>query len=121
MRNVLFALLVAASCVAAGCIDDIPINWPKVAECGAGVDSLFGDVSRILLADGTAEDMSGAAVDALEKLAQEHGAGAIACLVEGFVSDWLAPGASPDPVRIAGARRGQDFLEEHGVERVKRE
>lgn len=125
MKRLWIALIIGATVAVGGvgCVDDLIGGdvWPRIVECGAGVDSLYGDVARILTSDGTAEDMSGAAVRALERLAQEHGAGAIACIVEGIVSDWLAPGASPDPNRLAGAQRGREFLDDHGVEQVLRE
>lgn len=96
------------------------VDWPKVANCGPGVDDVVSSVSRVLL-DGSENDaeISDRAVHELEQLAAEHGADTVACLVDLLVSDWLRPGASPNPDRMAAAMRGQDFLRDVGT-RIER-
>lgn len=124
MKNLLLALtMLVSSLVLSGCapVDSLLDVWPKVVECGLGADQAYGDVARILTADGTAREMSDDATEALERLASKYGPGAIACLIDSLLDDWLSNGASPDPVRLAGVQRGREFLEDHGVEQVKRE
>jgi hypothetical protein len=50
----------------------------------------------------------------LEDLARTHGANTVACVVQRVVSDWNAPGAAQEPLRLAAAARGQDFLHQVG-------
>lgn len=129
IRLIAVSLLLFAIATAPACFDT-PIDWPQVAQCGPQVDDLFPVVSRILLANGPldtsdparlAETISDQAADELDRLAREHGPDALACIIDALVSEWTAPGASPDPTRLHAAARGRGYLDDRGVERVKRE
>lgn len=104
-------LILFASCGPRG-----PINWPGMVECAPGISDLVGVVSRILLGDGPADQtaIGTRAKHELEDLARAHGADTVACVVERVVTDWNAPGAAQEPLRLAAAARGQDFLHQVG-------
>jgi hypothetical protein len=113
MRNLLLALaLLLTACGPHG-----PINWPGLFQCAPGISDLVGVVSRILIADGPADqtDMSTRGKRELEDLARTHGPSTVACVVERVVRDWNAPGAAQEPLRLAAAARGQAFLDQVGT------
>lgn len=119
-------LWLALSSFAASCsfANGQPVNWPAYTDCAPEVSDLVGTVSRILLGDGDADhrDIGDRAKDELTDLARAHGADTVACLVQQVVSDWTAPGAAQEPLRLSAAARGQDFLRDvHSVAHLQPE
>lgn len=110
-------LLVAISLVLLSCGPHGPINWPGLVECAPGISDLVGVVSRILLGAGPADqtELGTRGKRELEDLARTHGASTVACVIERVVSDWTAPGAAQEPLRLAAAARGRAFLSDVGT------
>lgn len=98
------------------------VTWPKVAHCVPTASDAIGTVQRILLGDGdnAQTSISDRAKAELEGLAVNHGAQAVACLVDQVIKDWTSPGAAASPERAAATERGRDFLNDVGT-RIERD
>lgn len=105
------ALALSLATLAGGCFDG-PIEWPKLAKCGAPVaGELYPTISQLLLQKTDLDH----AVNALEEVAIDYSPSVVACVVKFFIEQWTRPGASQDPAKLAAAERGQAFLELKGV------
>lgn len=117
LSRVLFLTMVIA--LASGCGSARgPINWPGLVKCAPGISDLIASVSRVLIGDGPQDQtsISGRGKNELEDLARVHGPGTVACVVERLVNDWTGAGAAQEPLRLAAAARGQDFLTKVGTD-----
>jgi len=112
MKAIKWCAVLLLAALTSACVPHGPINWPGLVNCAPGVSDLVGVVSRILLAAGPADQTSigDRAKQQLEDLAREHGANVVSCVVQRVISDWNAPGAAQEPLRMAAAARGKDFL-----------
>jgi hypothetical protein len=108
----LLMLLALSDCVAWQ-----KVVWPSLVTCAGPVSSqLVQDIEAILAQGGSAQELSDAAVDALEKLAAENGATLVACVIEQLIDKWLAPnGIAASADAQAKAARAQNFLNDRGV------
>jgi len=93
------------------------VVWPSLVTCAGPVSSqLVQDIEAIIAQGGSAQELSAAAIDALEKLAAEHGATVVACIIEQLIDKWLAPsGIAASADAQAKAARAQNFLNDRGV------
>lgn len=114
VKTFVFALCVM---LAAACVPHGKVNWPGLIDCAPETSDLVGLVSRILIADGPADQasISERGKQAMEDAARKYGPNTVACVVRRVVSDWQAPGAAQEPVRMAAAARGDNFLESVGA------
>ena len=104
---------------------DVPagdVDWPDLVKCAptdAVIDASTAVADELLdqlqAAKGDPNQLGAEGKAALEKLGREHGLETIACAVEWLVREWTRPGASAEPTRRAGARRGSDFLGDVGT------
>jgi hypothetical protein len=122
------AILISLSCATGGGSSKPAVNWPAVAKCtDIGHSNLLGTVQDVLLnpdVEPTAE---------LERLAQEHGAQMVACVVDQAVEQFAAllsapqtkpmsaepttqqPASDEKAKAAAAATRGRDFLQRVGT------
>jgi predicted small lipoprotein YifL len=110
-------MLLALALSVQACGQQRPFSWPDALKCAPGIPDIIGVVSRVLLSDGSDNDLdiSERGKAELTRLAVEHGADTVACVVDKLVDDWTSPGRSLHPTTLAAAARGQDFLNEIGV------
>lgn len=119
MRTLVFVLLsyTLAFAVLPGCAGQ-PINWPSTVKCAGPITgALVQEVENILInGSGTGMNIGEAAIAALEKLAKEHGAELVSCVIEQFITNTMRPGgAELSTVKASAAARAQDFLNRKGV------
>lgn len=116
MRLVI-ALVMLALCACAKSGAGAPVQWPARVQCPASVDDLIATVSRILVGAGPPEQraLGEAARAELEAQARRHGSDKVVCMIERLASDWSAPDAAQEPLRLAAAARGRNFLQTVGV------
>lgn len=94
-----------------------PIQWPKLANCGAdaGMD-LVDDVTQVFAEGGIDKHNIGdKALDILKKLAADHSADVVSCAVQRVVDMWQEPGAAREPRRSAALDRALDFQSKAGT------
>jgi len=120
MKKLSAILLVALMCGGCGLFSEGgPLSVDKIVQCGPTTNELVPIVSRIISGDGTAKNLSQRALNELDGLAHDNGAEAIACIVKSLADSWLGRSAAPDPVRVAGAQRGNAWIADQGIEEVR--
>jgi hypothetical protein len=109
-------VLVLALSACSNCGTMQSVVWPTTVTCAGPVASeLVAQVEAILMkGDGT--NIGDEAIAALEKLAREHGAQMVSCIVEQLINSWMKPtGEAAPTVQSNAAARAQDFLNRKGV------
>jgi hypothetical protein len=95
------------------------VDWGRVVNCAPDVGDLVGTVTEILVSSVDRADplkVSPAGQDQLGRLAKQHGASTVLCLIDQLTRDWSNPSmAAVAPWRPKAAARGRDFIESHGV------
>lgn len=111
---VLFSYALAFTCMY-GCATS-HVVWPKTVKCTAPITgAVVSEVQRILV-NGTGQSIEDAAISALERLAAEHGAELVSCIVQQFATTTeRASIAPPTAARADAAARAQDFLSKKGI------
>jgi hypothetical protein len=112
----LLALALAFTLVSHGCASFKNVIWPSTVKCAAPITGALVTEIEAILTNGTGQNISDEAIAALEKLAAEHGAELVACIVEQFISKWMQPTGTQAPLPATdAASRAQDFLNRKGV------
>lgn len=109
------ALAIALAFSACTTLKDV--IWPTTVKClTAPAAALVEDVRLVVERDGIDKVFSSGSLDMLEDLARSYGPEAVVCVLRELIDAYTAPtGMAAPPEKLAGARRIQDFLNEHDI------
>lgn len=116
MKSLSVFLVLAISACSSNCGTLANVVWPTTVTCAGPVASELVSQIEAILMQGGGTNIGDEAIAALEKLAQEHGAQLVSCVVEQLIDAWMRPTGEAAPSKNAdAAARGQDFLNRKGV------
>lgn len=116
MKSLALFLTLALTACSSNCGTLPSVVWPTTVTCAGPVaNELVAQIEAILM-QGTGVNIGEEAIAALEKIAAEHGAQLVSCIVEQLINGWMKPTGEQAPtVKSDAAARAQDFLNRKGV------